>query len=31
MDNGLVVGLGGSAGGIGAMQRFFERMPADKA
>jgi two-component system CheB/CheR fusion protein len=29
MDNGLVVGLGGSAGGIGAMQRFFERMPAD--
>ncbi|HUR35155.1 MAG TPA: chemotaxis protein CheB, partial [Vicinamibacterales bacterium] len=29
MDSGLIVGLGGSAGGIGAMKRFFEGMPAD--
>ncbi len=24
-----VVGLGGSAGSIGALQKFFSRMPAD--
>src|SRR4051812_48357854 len=28
-ETNRVVGLGGSAGGIVAMQRFFEAMPAD--